>query len=645
MNDVSLNPEIVELEAEMEYEMPQYPVIPNPEGEPTEEITKMGIDDVIYEVADAEARATLLTKVDKVEGKGLSTNDYTDEAKAIVDGTPSALELKADKTEVESALADKVDKVEGKGLSENDFTDTLKSKLDGIEAEANKTVVDVMISPTSTNPVQNKSIYDFINDLLPEATATGNPIAITNASGLNAKSLKVELEPIQDLNGYDSPWVGGGRKNKHQLLNSFDTHPSALSSVTRTYTNGEVTISGTTSASNMQFYVEDISSILQSLGTATVSLKVLNGSANDFQIRINIEENGSVVARESIIGVDRTYTYESTKTYYLLMYTKNPLEPNTNLSLKCAVQIESGNQATSYAPYSNICPISGRTQTEIRKCGFNIWDEEWEVGNIDQNTGQNASSSSARFRSKNYIPVQPSTTYYIKSSSSLGFRYYKADKTYIGAVVQSSDRTFTTPSNAYYLRFVNTSTDTYGNDISINYPSTETSYNAYNGEDITIQFGQTVYGGEVDVTNGETDSKFSLFKLSDTDSTKWQYNATNKWFSYQALNNTIKKPADNDEVVDIYCSQYAKTSRNYLSGNLNADGLIAVNTTGNILFRDLAYNTVQTFLQAYGNCQVLWERNTPTTINTPANEISLNKGNNTLTADGDMELIYSKTPQ
>ena len=34
---------------------------------------------------------------------------------------------------IQSALEDKVDKVEGKGLSTNDFTDALKDKLDGIE--------------------------------------------------------------------------------------------------------------------------------------------------------------------------------------------------------------------------------------------------------------------------------------------------------------------------------------------------------------------------------------------------------------------------------------------------------------------------------------------------------------------------------
>lgn len=56
----------------------------------------------------------------------------------------------------------KVDKVEGKGLSTEDYTTVEKTKLSGIEAEANKTVVDAELSPTSTNPVQNKAVYAAI---------------------------------------------------------------------------------------------------------------------------------------------------------------------------------------------------------------------------------------------------------------------------------------------------------------------------------------------------------------------------------------------------------------------------------------------------------------------------------------------------
>lgn len=70
-----------------------------------------------------------------------------------VDLTPYAKE-----TDVNTALSGKVDKVSGKGLSTNDFTEGYKSKLDGIANGANKTIVDSSLSSTSTNPVQNKVV-------------------------------------------------------------------------------------------------------------------------------------------------------------------------------------------------------------------------------------------------------------------------------------------------------------------------------------------------------------------------------------------------------------------------------------------------------------------------------------------------------
>ena len=58
-----------------------------------------------------------------------------------------------------TALGGYVEKVDGKGLSTNDYTTTEKNKLAGIAAGANKTVVDSALSGTSTNPVQNKALY------------------------------------------------------------------------------------------------------------------------------------------------------------------------------------------------------------------------------------------------------------------------------------------------------------------------------------------------------------------------------------------------------------------------------------------------------------------------------------------------------
>lgn len=67
--------------------------------------------------------------------------------------------------EVNTALSNKVDKVSGKGLSTNDYTTTEKNKLAEIAEGANKTVVDSALSGTSTNPVQNKVVDAAISNL------------------------------------------------------------------------------------------------------------------------------------------------------------------------------------------------------------------------------------------------------------------------------------------------------------------------------------------------------------------------------------------------------------------------------------------------------------------------------------------------
>lgn len=67
-------------------------------------------------------------------------------------------------------IARKVEAEEGKGLSTNDFTNEDKIKLTGIEVGANKTVVDTELSSTSTNPIQNKAVAEAVKDMLSQKT-------------------------------------------------------------------------------------------------------------------------------------------------------------------------------------------------------------------------------------------------------------------------------------------------------------------------------------------------------------------------------------------------------------------------------------------------------------------------------------------
>lgn len=75
----------------------------------------------------------------------------------------------------------KVDKVEGKELSSNDFTNAYKTKLDGITAQANKTIVDNSLTSTSTTnalaAAQGKALKDLINALTARVAALEAPAA------------------------------------------------------------------------------------------------------------------------------------------------------------------------------------------------------------------------------------------------------------------------------------------------------------------------------------------------------------------------------------------------------------------------------------------------------------------------------------
>ena len=153
-------------------------------------------------------QASIDSKVDKVTGKGLSTNDLTatlksnynaaythsqqahapaDAEKNIIvgvqkNGTDLTVNSSTRKVNITvptktseltndsdfattTQLDTKVDKVTGKGLSTNDYTTEEKTKLSNIEDGANKTIVDTALSSTSTNPVQNKVINTKLDSM------------------------------------------------------------------------------------------------------------------------------------------------------------------------------------------------------------------------------------------------------------------------------------------------------------------------------------------------------------------------------------------------------------------------------------------------------------------------------------------------
>lgn len=126
---------------------------------------------IVTSVNGETGDVTVATKTSELTNdSGFATTTYVDTSVAgLVDSAPETLdtlnELSAAlgndpnfATTVANQIGTKVDKVNGKGLSTNDYTTAEKNKLSGIATGANKTTVDSALSTTSTNPVQNKVI-------------------------------------------------------------------------------------------------------------------------------------------------------------------------------------------------------------------------------------------------------------------------------------------------------------------------------------------------------------------------------------------------------------------------------------------------------------------------------------------------------
>lgn len=101
-------------------------------------------------------KTALDNKVDAVDGKQLTTIDFTQSYVNRIDSLESNVEVLANT---------KVTKEDNRGLSTNDFTDAYKLKLDNIAPGATKNTVDDVLSDSSTNSVQNKVINAAITDL------------------------------------------------------------------------------------------------------------------------------------------------------------------------------------------------------------------------------------------------------------------------------------------------------------------------------------------------------------------------------------------------------------------------------------------------------------------------------------------------
>ena len=181
-------------------------------------------------------------------------------------------------------------------------------------------------------------------------TASGAaPLQITDAMRGMLRFLETNIKPVQDLHGYDSPWPAGGGKN---LLNPSFIQGSAID-----LTKTDRIVS--------QYYIQ-----VKSGETYTFS----SDNYTNYEYVLNSANVGTlpITGTYTYCGTNTTWvvheiTFTATNDGYVFVVVRKVgganIAPSDVANVK--MQFEKSATPTSFAPYSNICPISGWTGAEV----------------------------------------------------------------------------------------------------------------------------------------------------------------------------------------------------------------------------------------------------------------------------------------
>jgi len=248
-------------------------------------------------------------------------------------------------------------------INEKDRDDTIIENLNvtrnGIYQEANKAYSPVIVevpemvlnelSVTENGeytPSQGTDGFSKVNVnvALPEngyllKTVKDDVVSFDDGSILPMPSVIAEIKAVQDLHGYDSPWVGGAGKNK------FNKDTVTLGKYL-TNTGAEYSSAGGSYSDYIPI----------KLNTPYYFSHIVGASS--FYSMCVYDENKTLLESKNISGgKDSSDSVTFTQGAYIRV--------NVNQSNLDICQIELGSTATSYAPYSNICPISGFSEGNV----------------------------------------------------------------------------------------------------------------------------------------------------------------------------------------------------------------------------------------------------------------------------------------
>lgn len=273
--------------------------------------------------------------------------------------------------------------------------------------------------------------------------------------------------------------------------------------------------------------------------------------------------------------------------------------------------------------------LQSNRAASIETAGFNQWNEEWELGYYNNNTGV-PTPSTTQIRSKNDKPISvfPNTDYFVHCAGSSGYVsqvfWYDANDNFISRTATGqNDKKVTSPTNAYLARFQCNSAygTTYNHDICINLSDTTKNgtYEPYHKDTLTLNLTSLTSGGVAVCQEGlkaadyagtvcdETDgqvlkNRVKRINLGDLDFIK-------SGDTYYVALTSAKAPASSYDVANMIPSKFSIVARN---SQTTLSDEIALASNGNLFITpSTSYADADAFKAAMNGVYVDVELATP----------------------------------
>lgn len=472
--------------------------------------------------------------------------------------------------------------------------------------------------------ISGDEAVEFTAEGQEEVYGPANIASFEAEEGAEIRQLEVDLEPIQDLNGYDHPWPAGGGKNLLDINNI----------VVGNTTNWSVDVNGDTlTVAHKTAYTTGTPTFAfnQPSGTYVVSIGSINITG---QVSLYVNRSWT-----KTLSNGDTFTIDAANTNEIIFAA-----PESQTVIITKIQIETGSSATPYAPYENLCPISGHTEVNVYWTGKNLFDSSALVLKAWNGTGANATR--ARLENAIQVPVGTRLTFSISSTATYVFTIQELDADYPGnattnpnydIITWSSLASYTWTTTHPYVGVLFRRTDS-GNitladlqavQMQMEVGSTATAYEPYAGQTYNIPLGQTVYGGTLNVTSGVLTVNRAMVTIS-----------TLSWIAGTASGRTYFKAA----VTGKHVPTSSDTTHPIMATNIEYAGVLTVanmpdaslaQAPGNTEVRiyDSAVTTLSEMLDKYGTGQFVYYLATPTTVQLTPTQVSTLLGQNNIWAD------------